>query len=603
MSELSFNNPTGQKKVGALLTVATLVAILGVVTYAIRSGRLLRPRASNTSVDIGFEPLRKSVFVGDSFEVQILLSTAIAPLPSYAAASFTLQFDPNLLSVVEVKRAEASIPRFSSIEIATLPNTVNQSGLLPLLALSPQTSPTGPSVVLGIVTLRAKTPGQAQLSVRVDPTNPRTYPSVVKNATESAQLAVNTIFPVGQYTIGVPPTPTPSATPTLPPPPPLGASGGPSISDQPAPTPAQSSLCCNPTFAFDGNFETYWAGNPGANLAGGQWNLYYNYGETKPSGSTIAIMYHAISSTSGYYPGSAKLFIGKAGTSVVWTQVGNLEKQPVNTFTAPHEFQYLWLALYPGTNTPPYIREITVIPLGASGGPTLPTTGNVNCCSPGFAFDTNPDTFWAGDTSANVPNGEWKLFYNLGPNDIKPAGKTVTLSFFTNPTTPITGYFPGSFTLDSSIDGGLWKAVTSVNQPNQPTYTMTVQDSFQFLRFTFKPGTNTPPYVKTIAILNAPPPTPTSTPTPTQTPTPTILPQPTATPSPTQIALPTVTPTRSPTPTLPPQFQAECETCVQTNSVYCVQAPGTSSWCIDQAEADQYYANDPTVYCRSQCGN
>lgn len=311
---------------------------------------------------------------------------------------------------------------------------------------------------------------------------------------------------------------------------PVGASGGPTYVGSSNPD------CCEPSRAFDGSSTTFWAGDNASNVAGGEWNLYYNYGSVKTAPQTVTVSYYA-----PYYPASAQLFISNNGHA--WTTISSIPNQPTSTFTIVQSFQYIRLKFLAQNVTPPYVREVTL----TSGQPTvtptptitptptvtptvlptatptiLPTatpTTSINPTStptptgsitptptpvvtggpsyagypPGNAFDGNTTTFWAGGTDGNVAGGGWNLYADYGK---RVAGGTVTIVYYAP-------YYPASASLLSSLDNVNWTTIGTI--PNQPTTTLTIPSTqeFQYLRLQFNPGSATPPYIKEVTLSAA----------------------------------------------------------------------------------------------------
>lgn len=353
------------------LTITAGLFIITMSVYTVRNTTLLRPKASSSSVDFVLESSTQSIKVGQLLSVKVSLETAMTPLPAYAGAAFTLQFDPKLLQVIEVSRPDANVPHFQSIEVALSANKINKTGEMSLLALQPNTPSTAPAVIVGQITFKAIAKGNARLSFKNTTSQ---SPVLVKNDLQNPSLPISSPLPTVSLTISepppptatpIPPPPTPSPTPSPEPIPPLGASGGPTLTNKEPPTRTD---CCDPLLAFDGNRSTFWAGDTAANVTGREWNLYYHYSTTKPAGTPITISYY-----DPYYPGSAKLFTGQIVNSrLQWTDLGDVPNQPIiPSFTSSREFKLIRLQFQPGKDTPPYIREIA--PRGDFGLPSPPT--------------------------------------------------------------------------------------------------------------------------------------------------------------------------------------------------------------------------------------
>lgn len=171
---------------------------------------------------------------------------------------------------------------------------------------------------------------------------------------------------------------------------PLGASGGPTYPAEQKDPPGRID-CCEPSKAFDGNIDTFWAGDPAVNVVGGGWTLYYNYGSILPTRTTIGIAYYH-----GYYPASANLSISSDGRT--WTSLGVVPNEPGSSFTTSTDFQYLRLTFNPLGQSAPYIREITTSVSGRILTPIPPSLSPTTLPS-GTPIPTVP-----GIPSTPVPN-------------------------------------------------------------------------------------------------------------------------------------------------------------------------------------------------------
>ncbi len=225
-----------------LTTYAVLFVMLlslAAIIYGVRSGKILSPRAATNSVGIVFAPSSTQISVGKTFDVEINLATGMIPEPKFAAATFILQFNPQLLAVREVKRIElANTPEFESVEVLDQTNKVNSRGELHLLALNHQSAVTGPTIKVARVKFAALTPGTAELRIKYDSANPNTQPMIVQNTPSNQILPVSATLPLGRYTITAAlPTTTPSPTPT----------STPSPSATPSPSPSPSPVISSPT--------------------------------------------------------------------------------------------------------------------------------------------------------------------------------------------------------------------------------------------------------------------------------------------------------------------------------------------------------------------
>lgn len=216
-NQLSIYSPPHSKR-AAYLTLILLLIGLPILIIGINRSLLLRPRASSSSVDFVFNPTSKSLNLGQTFDVKVSLETTMNPLPRYAATNFTLQFDPKLLQVVEVRRVDAQVPKFASIEVISAANLTNRTGELPLLALETKTPASGAAVVVGQITFKTIAKGNTKISFKaVGP--PLEQPVIVSSSTESAKLAITTPLPSLQVTIveSGPTTPTSPSPTRLPP--------------------------------------------------------------------------------------------------------------------------------------------------------------------------------------------------------------------------------------------------------------------------------------------------------------------------------------------------------------------------------------------------
>lgn len=236
-----------------LVGVIVLASLLFILVYAVRQGQLLKSRASSTSIDLGLLPTSVAAEVGKPFDVNVNLATAMSPLPNLIAASLTLKFDPALLSIVEVRRVEAGVPRFESVEILATPNSVNKTGELQLLATSSKAPQSSASVAVGIVSFKPRSVGQTTISFVNDGKYPGKAPAVAKNATPSAELPVSPSLPQVQVNIAPAPTPTatPAPTPTNTPTPTLTPTPTPThLPPTPTRTPTPTRILPSPTITI-----------------------------------------------------------------------------------------------------------------------------------------------------------------------------------------------------------------------------------------------------------------------------------------------------------------------------------------------------------------
>lgn len=294
-----------------------------------------------------------------------------------------------------------------------------------------------------------------------------------------------------------------------------GVSGGPSYDG------GSRTDCCDPAKAFDGNTQTFWAGANEANVPGGQWSLQATYQQIQYANSTISVQYY-----DPYYPGSAELYISRDGRD--FTKIADVPSS--SAVSAPMEFIALQIRFYSGNVTPPYIREVTVIPgpalqcgqickLGGlyNCGPTMQcvyaTQRTFFVCLPSScandpdrcpcttptpiqggggsgntqdkAFDGDLNTYWQGDNNSTT----WQLQHTYGST--QPASSRIAIYYQES-------YYPTSAKLYTSKDGTNWTLVGDI--PNQPVTLFTAPTDFNRIRIDFVGTRGNPPAVREVTV-------------------------------------------------------------------------------------------------------
>jgi len=208
-----------------------------------------------------------------------------------------------------------------------------------------------------------------------------------------------------------------------------------------------------PSKAFDGDLNTWWAGQVGA----GAWDIYYMFDTPRIVQMVTAELFNI-----NYHPTSMKLHISNDGQN--WTNLGEMEPG-----ASPHQFvgrttQYIWIEMdgNPPSNFP-LIKDVSFdIPTGASSGDSINTF-----YKPANAFDANPNTWWTGAQGQT----EWDLVYQYASATFITS---IDVSYYA------ATHAPASTVLYTSTDGDTW-----INQGTLPagaSPSMSVGASAKYIR-------------------------------------------------------------------------------------------------------------------------
>jgi hypothetical protein len=224
-----------------------------------------------------------------------------------------------------------------------------------------------------------------------------------------------------------------------------------------------------PSNAFDGDQDTWWAGEPGA----GAWDVYYNF-ET-PRFISMAT-FHLFNMN--YFNENMVLYV--SGDGETWERAGALGPGPnTSPFNASvfvgRTVLYLHLEIRGNMpSTYPLIKDVTFgLPAGAATGDSINTWYQA-----ANAFDGDAQTLWVGRRGTDT----WNLFYTYdAPINIQ----NINIAYFA------ATHAPGETEVLVSNDAITWE---SVGRSSAFTIDTPVERTARYVRFIMRgnPSTDVP---------------------------------------------------------------------------------------------------------------
>lgn len=217
-----------------------------------------------------------------------------------------------------------------------------------------------------------------------------------------------------------------------------------------------------PSKAFDGDQDTWWAGEPGA----GKWDVYYRNTSTRPVSMFTAYLFNI-----NYYTDQMTLYTSDDGLN--WTRVGELGPGPNETTFKASIYvgrPVAYMKLHIEGDSPSKFPLIKDVSWDFEPGPV-----SGDCYSSFYkaanAFDSQPNTWWVGRRGA----GAWNLFYAFAqPESLG----TLRIQFYA------ASHAPASTEALTSDDGINWTSAGTVSTGGEAT--LHVNRTTRFLRFSMR---------------------------------------------------------------------------------------------------------------------
>jgi hypothetical protein len=209
--------------------------------------------------------------------------------------------------------------------------------------------------------------------------------------------------------------------------PPLGASGGPDVNTYYV-----------PSKAFDGEYNTWWAGE----VKAGAWELVYGFQQVR----TLTRL-HLNFYSEDYLPRHIWILTSMDGLN--WTKQARVQWNKYTADVTLNNVPCRYVRFYMRGNPKsgfPLVRDINWFPQVERKGSFAEPSVNENYYFPTNMFDNRTDTWWAG-----LPNaGAWQVYYFI--KEPKLLGD-MTMDFFN------VNYRPQKMTLFITNDGETWEEV------------------------------------------------------------------------------------------------------------------------------------------------
>jgi hypothetical protein len=223
-----------------------------------------------------------------------------------------------------------------------------------------------------------------------------------------------------------------------------------------------------PSNAFDGDMNTWWAGQVGA----GSWDIYYMFDSPRMISMVSAVLFNI-----NYRPTSMKLYVSDDGQ--YWMEVGEMEPG-----ATPHQFvnwttQYIRIQMTgnPPSNFP-LIKDISFDMLpGASSGDSINSY-----YKPDNAFDGNMNTWWTGAQNQYA----WDLFYEYATSTATAWLDTITINYYS------ASHAPSATALYTSLDGVNWTKQGDFPAGATPSLTRGFSVKYIWLRMSGVPSIGYP---------------------------------------------------------------------------------------------------------------